>query len=259
MPIKYNPQPGEKYNRWTVLETNVINPESKAKHPPKMAKCQCDCGKIRYKEYRDLCSGRSKSCGCLRTEQVVERNNQKGIIPLGTKFGHLTVIEDLGYRKQKRGRNVRWSKCLCDCGTTVEVLNNNLKTGGTQSCGCIKSRGETIIRKLLLQNNIKFAVEYSFPDLIGQRGNAYRFDFAIFDKNNSLYELIEFDGRQHYTGVDGKWSHADSLEIIQQRDQEKNEYCKKHNIKLIRIPYYDIGKINLEMLELENYFLEKSL
>jgi hypothetical protein len=30
---------GAKFNRWTVLETNVINPASKAKNPPKMALC----------------------------------------------------------------------------------------------------------------------------------------------------------------------------------------------------------------------------
>lgn len=252
--IKYNPKVGEKYNRWTILEIDVINPKSKAKHPPKMAKCQCECGTIRYKEYRDICRGRSKSCGCLRNEQVAERNIQQGLIPIGTKFGHLTVIEDLGLRQQNsRNKKARWSKCLCDCGTVIEVLNNNLKSGNTQSCGCIKSRGETIIRKILLENNITFATEYTFNDFVGERGNKYRFDFAIFDNNNNLYELIEFDGRQHYFGPDGTWSQGESLEIIQERDKEKNNYCKIHNIKLIRIPYYEIGNINLKMLELENF------
>ena len=249
---KYHPKPGEKYNRWTILEVDVINPESKSKKPPKMAKCQCECGTIRYKEYRDVCGGRSKSCGCLRAEQTTERNIQRGLIPIGTKFGHLTVIEDLGLRMQPRGRRARWSKCRCDCGTIVEVLNNNLKSGGTQSCGCIKSRGETIIRKLLLDNNINFSVEYTFNDLTGERGNKFKFDFAIFDKNNNLYELIEFDGRQHYTGGDAAWSHKESLEVIQKRDKQKNDYCQKNNIKLIRIPYYDIGNISLESLELNS-------
>ena len=254
MMAKYNPQVGDKYGRWTVLEINTINPNCTAINPPKMAKCQCECGTIRYKEYRDICSGRSLSCGCLRTEQVIERNIKKGIIPIGTRFGHLVVIEDLGLRKQaSRNKQARWSKCKCDCGTIIEVLNNNLKTGCTQSCGCIKSRGETIIRKILLENNINFATQYTFNDFIGERGNKYKFDFAIFTKNNELYELIEFDGRQHYFGPDATWSQSESLEKIQERDKIKNQYCINNNIKLIRIPYYNIGKINLQLLELENY------
>ena len=241
---------GDHFGRWTVLEIDVYNPASKAKNPVKMAKCQCECGTIRYKEYRDLYAGRSLSCGCLRTEQVIERNKQKGEIPLGTKFGKLTVIEDLGYRMQSRGKQARWSKCKCDCGNTIEVLNNNLKNGNTQSCGCVKSRGETIIRKILLDNNINFANEYTFPDLLAPSGYNLKFDFAIF-KDNKLFELIEFDGRQHYFGPDATWKNSYSLEELQARDKQKDDYCKLHNISLIRVPYFDIRNITLESLGLK--------
>ena len=106
------------------------------------------------------------------------------------------MIKDLGYRKQKsRDKRARWSLCQCICGTKVEVANNNLRTGGTKSCGCIKSYGESEIRKILLDNNINFATEYVFDDLKGEKGNPLRFDFAIFDNNNNLIQLIEFDGR----------------------------------------------------------------
>lgn len=70
--------PGAKFGRWTVLEIGVINPNPKAKKPPKTAKCQCECGTIRYKEYRDLYSGRSLSCGCLRAEMLTEKKLPKG-------------------------------------------------------------------------------------------------------------------------------------------------------------------------------------
>ncbi len=243
---------GAKFGRWTVLEINTVNPNSKAKRPPRMAFCQCECGKTRYKEYRDLYSGRSLSCGCLRREQVIQRNYEKGTIPIGTKFGLLTVIEDLGYKKQNcRDKQVRYSLCKCDCGNIVEVLNNNLKTGGSQSCGCVQSRGEQVIAKILRDNNINFCTQYSFPDLKTEKNGTLRFDFAIF-KNNTLYSLIEFDGRQHYFGPEASWSHCNSLEEIQYRDNLKNEYCKKNNIHLIRIPYYEINEITLERLGLQN-------
>lgn len=74
------------------------------------------------------------------------------------------------------------------------MRNNNLKSGGSQSCGCISSRGERIIAQILRENNINFSTQYMFKDLIGINGGYLKFDFAIF-KDNQLYELIEFDGR----------------------------------------------------------------
>ena len=175
----------------------------------------------------------------MRTEKTIQRNYEKGIIPPNTTFGYLTFIKDLGYREQKRGKRERWSLCRCFCGAEIEVSNNNLKSGGTTSCGCIKSRGETIIAQILRENNINFSTQYTFPDLKGINGGSLRFDFAIF-KNNQLYKLIEFDGRQHYFGPDATWSQSDSLETIQMRDKLKDEYCKKNNISLLRINYTEI-------------------
>ena len=242
---------GAQFGRWTVLATNVINPNSKAKKPPRTALCRCSCGTERYKEYRDLYHLRSLSCGCLRAEMLTERNCAQGGIEIGTQFGQLTMIQDLGYRKQQsRDKRERWSLCKCVCGREVEVSNNNLRTGGTKSCGCIKSFGEREIRQLLEQNNINYSTEYTFYDLKGTRNGLLRFDFAIFDDNNNLIELIEFDGRQHFEGPDGKWTQSYSKEIIESNDMLKTEYCKSHGIKLVRIPYYQLSKLSLELLEL---------
>lgn len=51
-----------------------------------------------------------------------------------------------------------------------------------------------MINNLLIENNINYKKEYSFIDLKGIKGGPLRFDFAIFDDNNNLIELIEFDG-----------------------------------------------------------------
>lgn len=244
---------GAAFGRWTVLQTDVINPKSKAQKPPKMAYCQCSCGRTRYKEYRDLYSGRSQSCGCLRNELTAERNAQGHEIAIGTVFGNLTVIQDLGLRKQNsRDKNEKWSLCKCACGNTLEVRNNNLKTGMTKSCGCINSYGEKRISEILRENNINFATQYIFSDLKGTRDGALRFDFAVFDDNNVLVELIEFDGRHHYTGPEGHWTQSDTKEIMQENDCRKDEYCHEKGLKLVRIPYYDINKLSLETLELSH-------
>lgn len=76
----------------------------------------------------------------------------------------------------------------------------------------------------------------------------YRFDFAIF-KDNKLAYLIEFDGRQHFSGPESKWKYTRTLEEIKQVDEAKNKYCKNNNIILKRIPYFQISKITLKNIE----------
>ena len=49
------------------------------------------------------------------------------------KFGRLTVKERVP--KHKHG-NAIWL-CQCDCGTKIEVMSSNLRSGHTQSCGCL--------------------------------------------------------------------------------------------------------------------------
>jgi hypothetical protein len=64
----------------------------------------------------------------------------------------------------------------------VSVFSSNLTRLHTTSCGCSsRSIGEENIEKLLKENNITYAREYSFEDLVSKK--RLRFDFAIF-KNN---------------------------------------------------------------------------
>lgn len=212
---------------------------------------QCDCGNIIERTGRQVKRGNTQSCGCLKREKLIQKNIDNGNkINIGDRFGLLVVIEDLGFRKQKsRDKRERWSKCRCDCGNIIEQRNNNLQSGVAQSCGCVKSRGEQIIAKVLREGGINFATQYSFPDLRTNKNGVLKFDFAIF-KDNKLYKLIEFDGRQHIFGPDAKWSNSDSLETIQYRDNLKDKYCQENNLILQRVPYTDIGKITLKYLGL---------
>ena len=51
----------------------------------------------------------------------------------GQKFGRLFVQEFAGRDKRS---NSYWN-CLCACGNTARVRGGDLKTGNTQSCGCV--------------------------------------------------------------------------------------------------------------------------
>lgn len=48
------------------------------------------------------------------------------------KYGRLTVIERVG----KSYSFATW-RCLCDCGNEVVVDSRSLRSGNTQSCGCL--------------------------------------------------------------------------------------------------------------------------
>lgn len=57
---------------------------------------------------------------------------------IGNKFGRLTVVEDLGiFVKEGTKTKLHWVKCKCDCGNKCVVDLYKLKSGHTQSCGCI--------------------------------------------------------------------------------------------------------------------------
>ena len=213
--------------------------------------CLCRCGTQFKAKGAALRNGNTKSCGCLKKQQITERNIQQGRqVNIGDIFGKLTVIQDLGMRKQKsRDKNWRWSLCQCECGSApIEVPNALLLNGHKASCGCICSVGEEVIKKILQDNNINFIQEYVFEDLRSKLERPYRFDFAVFQNNQLLY-LIEFDGKQHFTGPQGNWKNTRTLEEIIEADNIKNEYCKKHNYVLKRIPYYQLNEINIENIQ----------
>lgn len=52
----------------------------------------------------------------------------------GQRFGRLTAIEFMGTDMR---RCALW-KCRCDCGNEIIAQRNNLKTGTSRSCGCLR-------------------------------------------------------------------------------------------------------------------------
>ena len=232
---------GKKFGDWTVVAIDVKNPNSHAKRVRMCALCECKCGKQQYIEYRSLYDGRTTNCGCEWRKEAAKKRYNNNIIPIGTVFGYLTVVDDAGMQHTKH-----YSKCQCICGNIIEVSNTHLKTGHTRSCGCISaSHGVQKIKQILTDNNINFKTEYVFDNLLSPLHAPLRFDFAIFN-NNQLIKLIEFDGPQHFKEYDGYFKNK--LEQIQLYDNLKNQYCKEHNIILLRIPYTDIEKIDLNYL-----------
>lgn len=109
------------------------------------------------------------------------------------------------------------------------------------------SKGEKKIIDLLRANKIKFEREVSFDGLVGLKGVPLRFDFAIY-RNNKLFCLIDFDGRQHFEFV--KYFHKNICNFNKEKewDRRKNSYCLIHNIPLLRIPYWELDTLTFERI-----------
>lgn len=124
------------------------------------------------------------------------------------------------------------------------------RKGRTISCGCAsQSSGEIKITQLLEKANINFQTQYRIKNF----NISAPFDFAIFNGDNKLLGLIEYDGEQHFRAVD-YFGGEEQLKAQQERDERKNKWCKENNIRLIRIPYTDFNDIDIEYLK--NYFPE---
>lgn len=231
---------GQVIGKWTVIERS----NKKTSNNNVYWTCQCKCGAIQEICGTDLRKGKTLQCkhcagGTTIKNLPITRHYKQNNDEIGKTYGQLTVLEKV---EQTPGGSI-W-RCKCICGNEVDVRINNLHSGKTQSCGCIKSRGENIINKILQENNIVYKREYSFEDLLGVNQGKLRFDFAIFSKDNQLIELIEFQGKQHFEET-SLWNNDNKI-----HDEYKRKYCKEHNIELLEIPYYDIDKITLEYLNI---------
>lgn len=198
--------------------------------------CQCDCGNQCEAQASKLKSGHTTSCGCSHSDLIIDLT--------GKVFGRLTVLCDSGKRRSGSG-GVIWT-CQCKCGQLKEVRQDALLSGVTVSCGCIKSRGNEKVAKILRNANIDFIPEYIPSDMEGTK----RFDFAVLENGRVSY-LIEYDGVLHSEYSNSGWDTQERFERTQKSDEQKNEYCRVHNIPLIRIPYTKYDSLTLQDLLLE--------
>ena len=223
---------GKKYGKLLVLK------KAESKNGHSQWHCLCDCGNETIVSSDKLKSGHTKSCGC-------EKNKNK-IDLIGQKFGKLTVIADSG--KRHNGGMI-WT-CQCECGNIKDVRADALKAGTIMSCGCLRSKGEEIISKILNQNNINFIPQKTFEDCVFKDTNKKAlFDFYLQDYNT----IIEYDGIQHFK-VNQGWNTEEKFLKTKAHDNYKTNWCEIHRYNLIRIPY----TVKLEELTLEDLLPDTS-
>lgn len=104
------------------------------------------------------------------------------------------------------------------------------------------SKGMLKVEKWLKDNDIIFEKEYKFDECRDKR----KLPFGYYLPNKNV--CIEVDGRQHfekaYFGGINESKAIKALEYTKRHDEIKNNFCKQNNIKLIRIPYFEIHNID---------------
>lgn len=126
------------------------------------------------------------------------------------------------------GRTVQkhvWVEPTLVNGTNEEIPVTLIDVTNKESRGY---DGENHIKDYLTSRDIKFKPQYTIR-VIGKR-----YDFCVLIHSKRL--MIEFDGEQHFSPVE-LWGGEDTYRKQRETDIEKNEWCEKNGIPLLRIRY----------------------
>lgn len=198
---------------------------------PVKVKCICDCGNETIVAKSDLMSGHTQSCGCLQKDRMAQVNcvDYTGQVTD-------TAIKFISRERQTHTGQWLWL-CECQiCGDTFIGCPSIMKSKGRVGCGRHNtSSRECLIEDYLKSCNIVYKTEYRFHDCRDQY--SLPFDFALLSDKNNVRYLIEYDGQQHYKPI-SYFGGEEAYKLRKYHDQIKNNYCKKNNIPLLRLPYY---------------------
>lgn len=66
-------------------------------------------------------------------------NNKRTVkrIPATGKYGRMLILKEVEGHRSPDGRIKRKVECVCDCGAVKNVIFECLRSGTTQSCGCL--------------------------------------------------------------------------------------------------------------------------
>lgn len=151
-------------------------------------------------------------------DTIVERGPSTRILSIKQRLEELEIEEEM---KKKRVSTAQYNFPI---STPEWFLNQDYKYK--------PSAAEKLIITELSKYPILYYTEVSFKGLVSPKGGLLRFDFMVQVDNKMI--LIEYDGAKYHNTHD-----------VRIRDTIKTEYCKYHNIKLIRLNkehYYNIPK-----------------
>jgi len=136
------------------------------------------------------------------------------------------------------------------CGKEFKVSPTNFlkKTAATRCIYCQReermSQGERAIVEWLTRHNIAHTFQWKDPRLNEeQRDYRFGFDFRV-DLVDGSFCLIEYHGELHYRPWRGESRQAEEkFRNTQRCDKLKLDFCERHGIPLLVIPYTELYRI----------------
>ncbi len=181
----------------------------------------------------------TKKCGCKKCSDKNQQLSKdefiiKSNILHNNKYDY-SLVEYVGtYNKVK---------IICPIHGVFEQTPNNHMNNNNECplCKSNISKGEEKIILYLENKKIKYIWQHTFSNCKLKR--LLPFDFYLPEYNM----CIEYDGRQHFESVE-YFGGVKTLYKTKERDNIKNEYCLKNNIRLIRISYKEDLVVKLNSL-----------
>lgn len=206
---------------------------------------QCNICDHIWKPYaKNLIAGTAGcyKCRCKNTGVKIRKSPEKFLNEINKI--HNDRISILGeYKTCNSKMNVKCNVCgnLWTSNTARELLRR-----GCPKCNL--SKGELLISDILKKLKINYNDQHIINGLKTEDNGTPSFDFVLYDEYNNVKTIIEYDGLQHFKAVK-RWGGIKRLERQQKIDKFKNNYCGENNIKMIRVPYTDLKKINIEYIK----------
>jgi hypothetical protein len=150
---------------------------------------------------------------------------------------------------------IKWKCSKCQHIWITQVKTRTICKNGCPKCN--QSHGERLVGQILDKYNIKYEKQQTFDKCKYKR--CLPFDFYLEQYN----VLIEFQGIHHYKNrylnsifvFNHRYSNEE-LDLTAKKDKIKQNFCYRNKIKLIRIPYYRMNKIEEILVKKLNLALQ---
>lgn len=229
---------GRKTTYDIVCEMQEVNSDieiiGEYKGAHELIECRCKIDGAKWSSY--VCNLLNQSAGCPQcnarrireTDGLSQAEFERRV---AEKYSHIKVLGT--YLNNSTPIKC---KCLIHDNEYMVSPKTLLYKTGTGCPDCYQSAGEKKMLKILDKLKCNIIPQHTFPSC--KYINVLRFDGYDEDLNVAF----EYQGQQHYYPV----NFSGNLEITQKefelcvvRDNIKRDYCKRNNIYLIEIPYWE--------------------
>jgi hypothetical protein len=214
---------------------NTLNPEKLKVGSVKKVYWICSKGHSDYRKINAfIIRGKCSYCTGMKLsgEKCLKTTHPK----LCKEWSSLNILGPENY-SQGSAKKVYW---ICPKGHSDYFSIINSRTQHKSGCPkCNASKGELMIEKILIKNDINYISEKR----ISCNNKSLRFDFYL----SNYHVAIEFDGEQHFKPVK-VFGGESGLNLAKLNDSYKDMYCRDNGISLLRIYYLDMNRKHIEEL-----------